>query len=165
MGKKEGKNNIKIMKKIRSSVCQGFPSCFDGAKIGKFLLRATHPLDFFQKKRKNVLRASRRQQSLLGGHHQLTSVIQVAVNVIGSVHDVHRAGHGANGHVRCFSLVMCSSLRASGVRLSSFRMCHFFIILTCYLSITCLLSLCFSMRPSVGQSRSLPPFPQRFVPP
>lgn len=126
MGKKEGKNNIKIMKKIRSSVCQGFPSCFDGAKIGKFLLRATHPPDFFQKKRKNVLRASRRQQSLLGSHHQLTSVVQVAVNVIGSVHDVHRAGHGANGHVRGFSLVMCSSLRASGVRLSSFRMCHFF---------------------------------------
>ena len=52
MGKKEGKNNIKIMKKIRSSVCQSFPSCFDGAKIGKFLLRATHPPDFFQKNEK-----------------------------------------------------------------------------------------------------------------
>ena len=50
MGKKEGKNNIKIMKKIRNSVCQCLSSCFDGAKIGNFLLRATLFPFFFGKK-------------------------------------------------------------------------------------------------------------------
>ena len=50
MGKKEGKNNIKIMKKIRISVCQGFSSYFDGAKVGKILLRATLFPIFFEKK-------------------------------------------------------------------------------------------------------------------
>ena len=71
-----------------------------------------------------------RQQSLLGGHDQLTSVVQVAVHVVSTVHDVHGASGGIDGHVRGFSLVMCSSLSASGMRLSSFRMCHFFVILT-----------------------------------
>ncbi len=66
-----------------------------------------------------------RQQSLLGGHNELTSVVQVAVNVVSTVHHVHGAGDGIDGHVRSLGLVMCSSLRASGMRLSSFRMCHF----------------------------------------
>jgi hypothetical protein len=66
-----------------------------------------------------------RQQSLLGGHNELTSVVQVAVHVVSTVHDVHGSGDGIDGHVGSFSLVMCSSLCASGVRLSSFRMCHF----------------------------------------
>ena len=71
-----------------------------------------------------------RQQSLLGGHDQLTSVVQVAVHVVSTVHHMHGASSGIDGHVRGFSLVMCSSLSASGMRLSSFRMCHFFVILT-----------------------------------
>jgi len=55
----------------------------------------------------------------------LTSVVQIAIDVVSTVHDVHGASDGIDGHVRSFSLVMCSSLCASGVRLSSFRMCHF----------------------------------------
>ena len=69
-----------------------------------------------------------RQQSLLGGHNELTSVIQVAVHVVSTVHHVHGASDGIDGHVRGFSLVVCSSLSASSVRLSSFRMCHFLVI-------------------------------------
>ena len=63
--------------------------------------------------------------SLLGSHDELTSVVQVDIHVVSTVHDMHGAGGGIDGHVRGFSLVMCSSLSASGMRLSSFRMCHF----------------------------------------
>ena len=68
---------------------------------------------------------------LLGCHHELAFVIKIAVNVICSVIDVHGTSHRANGDGRDFSLVVSSSLCASGVRLSAFRMCHFTFILKC----------------------------------
>ena len=68
---------------------------------------------------------------LLGCHDEFSFVVKVAVNIICSVIDVHGAGHWANCHRRDFSLVMSSSLCASGVRLSAFRMCHFTFILKC----------------------------------
>ena len=68
---------------------------------------------------------------LLGGNNHFSFVIKVAVNIICSVIDVHGASHGANCDRRDFSLVMSSSLCASGVRLSAFRMCHFTFILKC----------------------------------
>ncbi len=68
---------------------------------------------------------------LLGGHKLLAFVIKVTINIVSSMSDVHGSGDGIDGHVRSFSLVMCSSLCASGVRLSAFRMCHFTFILKC----------------------------------
>ena len=68
---------------------------------------------------------------LLGSDKLFAFVIKVAVHIVSSVSDVHGAGDGIDGHVRSFSLVMCSSLCASGVRLSTFRMCHFTFILKC----------------------------------
>ena len=66
---------------------------------------------------------------LLGGNQLFAFVIKVAVHIVRSVADVQGTGDGVDGHVRSFSLVMCSSLCASGVRLSTFRMCHFTFIL------------------------------------
>jgi len=68
---------------------------------------------------------------LLSCHDELSFVVKVAVNIICSVIDVHGAGYWANCQCRDFSLVMRSSLCASGVRLSAFRMCHFTFILKC----------------------------------
>ena len=62
---------------------------------------------------------------LLGSHDQLAFVIKVAVNIICSVINMHGASNRANRDGRGFSLVMGSSLCASGMRLSAFRMCHF----------------------------------------
>ena len=66
---------------------------------------------------------------LLGSDQLLAFVIKVAVHIVSSMIDVHRTRHWANCHRRDFSLVMCSSLCASGMRLSTFRMCHFTFIL------------------------------------
>ena len=66
---------------------------------------------------------------LLGSDKLFTFVIKVAVHIVSSVSDVQGAGDGINGHVRGFGFVMCSSLCASGMRLSTFRMCHFTFIL------------------------------------
>ena len=142
MGKKEGKNNIKIMKKIRIWFFNALASKSD-AKISIIFFHGTL-LDiffgnFFQFLSHQGFKTPfpvhvgavfTRQQSLLGGHDQLTSVVQVAVHVVSTVHHMHSASGGIDGHVRGFSLVMCSSLSASGMRLSSFRMCHFLVILT-----------------------------------
>ena len=68
---------------------------------------------------------------LLGGNNQFTFVIKVTVNKVSSVSDVHGAGSRIDAHIRSFSLVVSSSLCASGVRLSAFRMCHFTFILKC----------------------------------
>ena len=68
---------------------------------------------------------------LLGGHDEFSFVVKVAVNLICSVIDVHGASDRANCHGRDFCLVVSSSLSASGVRLSAFRMCHFTFILKC----------------------------------
>ena len=141
LGKKVGKNNIKIMKKIRIQ-------CVPNAHASKLMQRYAFfsltlslglvlenystfcPLEGYSMHGKSDGIVFMRQQSLLGGHDQLTSVVQVAVHVVSTVHHVHGASGRIDGHVRGFSLVMCSSLSASGMRLSSFRMCHFFVILT-----------------------------------
>ena len=68
---------------------------------------------------------------LLGGYNHFAFVIKVTVNIVGSVSDVHSAGNGIDAHIGSFSLVVSSSLCASGVRLSAFRMCHFTFILKC----------------------------------
>ena len=68
---------------------------------------------------------------LLGGYKLLAFVVKVTVNIVSSMSDVHGSGDGIDGHVRSFCLVVCSSLCASGVRLSAFRMCHFTFILKC----------------------------------
>ena len=68
---------------------------------------------------------------LLGSDKLFAFVIKVAVHIVSSVADVQGAGDGIDGHVRSFGLVMSSSLCASGVRLSTFRMCHFTFILKC----------------------------------
>ena len=143
MGKKEGKNNIKIMKKIRLYFFLNALASKTDAKISIIFIHGTL-LDYFFGNFFQFLIPSgykmpfpvhvgavfRRQQSLLGGHDQLTSVVQVAVHVVSTVHHMHGASGRIDGHVRGFSLIMCSSLSASGMRLSSFRMCHFFVILT-----------------------------------
>ena len=68
---------------------------------------------------------------LLGCHDHFSFVLEVTVNIVSSMIDVHGAGHWANGQCRGFSLVVSSSLSASGMRLSAFRMCHFTFILKC----------------------------------
>lgn len=67
---------------------------------------------------------------LLGSHHQFSLIVHVAVNIVGSMIDVHGTCHWADCQSRGFCFVMSSSFSASGMRLSSFRMCHFTIILT-----------------------------------
>jgi hypothetical protein len=68
---------------------------------------------------------------LFGGDNHLAFVIKVTVNIVSSMSDVHGAGNGIDAHVWSFSLVVSSSLCASSVRLSAFRMCHFTFILKC----------------------------------
>mgnify|MGYP007070308219 CR=1 FL=1 len=62
---------------------------------------------------------------LFGCHEHFAFVIKVAVDIVSSVSDMHGAGDGINAHIGGLGLVVSSSLSASGMRLSAFRMCHF----------------------------------------
>ena len=67
-------------------------------------------------------------------HDEFSFVVKVTVNIVCSVIYVDCACYRACCQCRDLSFVVSSSFRASCMRLSSFRMCHFTLFFNYYLS-------------------------------